>query len=98
MHLALAPSADAAAVTARIGLAVPRAVGGAVVRNRVRRRLRALCAERLAAWPASSRLVIRAMPGSASASYAALAADLDRAYTAALARASGIGSPTGSRR
>lgn len=60
------------------GFAVNRAVGGAVVRNRVTRRLRALVAERLERLPAGSRLVVRALPTAASATYAELGADLDR--------------------
>lgn len=71
----------------KVGFSVPRAVGDAVVRNRVRRRLRALSRERLATWPQGLRLVIRALPPSATASYTALGADLDRACTAALSRA-----------
>ncbi len=37
----------------RVGLVVPKSVGGAVVRNRVKRRLRALLAEHLVAGPRS---------------------------------------------
>jgi ribonuclease P protein component len=80
-------SAVADEVATRIGFAVPRAVGGAVVRNRVRRRLRALSAERLGRWPAGIRMVVRALPPAALLSYTALAADLDRAAATALRRA-----------
>jgi ribonuclease P protein component len=59
------------------GFVVARAVGPAVVRNRVRRRLRHLVAARLADLPAGSRLVVRALPASATSSFAELAADLD---------------------
>jgi ribonuclease P protein component len=71
---------------ALIGLVVPRAVGGAVTRNRVKRRLRSLVRERLARLPGGSRLVVRAQPPAASASYAVLADDLDGALDAAVAR------------
>jgi len=37
--------AEAGAVEVRLAFAIPRRVGGAVVRNRLRRRLRATCAE-----------------------------------------------------
>ena len=42
---------------------VPRAVGPAVTRNRVRRRLRHLLRDRLDRLPAGSRLVVRVLPG-----------------------------------
>ena len=60
-------------------------MGIAVVRNRVKRRLRHLMHERLAGLPAGSLVVVRALPPAATASYAALAADLD----ACLARVAG---------
>jgi ribonuclease P protein component len=57
---------------------VSRAVGPAVTRNRVRRRLRHLAAAQLDLLPAGSRVVVRALPRSASASYAELDAALRR--------------------
>lgn len=64
-----------------VGFVVSKAVGPAVVRNRVKRRLRHLMRERLAQLPVGSRLVIRALPRSASAPASSLAVDLDRALT-----------------
>lgn len=72
----------------RAGFVVSRAVGGAVVRNQVRRRLRHLVRERLAALPAGATLVVRALPGAADTPYVRLGADLDAAIAAALARRS----------
>ncbi|MGI5212598.1 ribonuclease P protein component [Plantactinospora sp. CA-290183] len=69
----------------RAGFVVSKAVGGAVVRNKVRRRLRHLVRERLAGLPAGATLVVRALPDAASASYARLGADLDAALHTALA-------------
>lgn len=62
------------------GFVVSKQVGGAVVRNRVKRRLRSAARELLVrdALPASGRLVVRALPPSATASYRELAADLAR--------------------
>ena len=68
---------------ARAGVVVGRAVGDAVTRHRVARRLRHLLAARLSAVAPDTTLVVRARPGAATASSAALGADLD----AALARA-----------
>ena len=45
-----------------VGFVVGRAIGGAVVRNAVRRRLRHLLRDRLVRLPAGSRVVIRAQP------------------------------------
>ena len=59
---------------------VGKAVGNAVVRNRVKRRLRHLVRERLAGLPGSVVLVVRALPASATASYAALGVDFDTAW------------------
>jgi ribonuclease P protein component len=63
---------------ARVGFVVSKAVGPAVVRNRVKRRLRHLARESLGGLPASAVLVVRATPAAAEASYRELAADLDR--------------------
>ncbi|QOC94532.1 ribonuclease P protein component [Micromonospora craniellae] len=69
----------------RAGFVVSKAVGPAVVRNRVRRRLRHLIRERLAALPAGSTLVVRALPAAADVTYQRLGADLDAALAAARA-------------
>ncbi|WP_350279954.1 ribonuclease P protein component [Kribbella sp. HUAS MG21] len=62
-----------------VGFVVNKAVGNAVLRNRVHRRLRAVLATRLADLPAGSLTVVRALPSSASASYDELVADVDGA-------------------
>ncbi|WP_091199755.1 ribonuclease P protein component [Micromonospora narathiwatensis] len=69
----------------RAGFVVSKAVGNAVVRNKVRRRLRHLVRERLGELPTGSTLVVRALPQAAEASYARLGADLDAAVAAARA-------------
>jgi len=61
----------------RVGFVVSKAVGGAVVRNRTKRRLRALMAARVAGVPAGTDLVIRANPLAAQANSESLAAELD---------------------
>lgn len=80
VHLSQASSAG----PTRVGFVVSKAVGNAVVRNRVKRRLRHLTRERMAALPAGSLVVIRANPAAAEAGD--LGADLDRALTGALAK------------
>jgi ribonuclease P protein component len=77
---------------AQAGFIVSRVVGPAVVRNRVRRRLRHLVRARLEALPSGGRLVVRALPPAATASSAVLGHDLDSALVGALRRA-GVSSP-----
>jgi ribonuclease P protein component len=69
-------------VPPRAGFIVPRTVGGAVVRNTVRRRLQHLVREHLAVLPPGSMLVIRALPAAAGAPSARLGADLAAALRA----------------
>ncbi|MFF8609894.1 ribonuclease P protein component [Streptomyces sp. NPDC015346] len=63
----------------RAGFVVSKAVGGSVVRNQVKRRLRHLVRERLSELPPGSLVVVRALPGAGDADYAQLARDLDAA-------------------
>ena len=70
----------------RVGFAVSKAVGGVVLRNRVKRRLRALVAARLPCLPPGAQVVVRALPPAAAASSAELAADLDAALAAVAER------------
>lgn len=79
-HLYVPP--DAASGPPRVGLVVSRTVGNAVVRNRVRRRLRHLSRDKLSLLPPASLLVLRATPDSAGRTFSELRSDLD----AALAR------------
>jgi ribonuclease P protein component len=63
----------------RAGFVVSKAVGPAVVRNRVKRRLRHLVAARLSVLPAGSLIVVRALPPAGAAEFADLERDLDSA-------------------
>jgi len=89
VHLTVAPVADPSgspdpSTGVRAGFVVSRAVGGAVVRNGVKRRLRHLMAQRLDTLPAGTNLVIRALPTAASRGYSELAADLEGALAVVL--------------
>ncbi|GAA5200806.1 ribonuclease P protein component [Microbacterium jejuense] len=63
---------------ARFGFIVSRQVGGAVVRNSVRRRLKALCYASLEGVAPGNDIVIRALPTAASASFSELQADVEK--------------------
>jgi ribonuclease P protein component len=69
---------DAGDCAPRAGFVVSKAVGGAVVRNAVTRRLRALVRVRLDRLPAGCDLVVRALPLAAQASSAELGTELDQ--------------------
>ncbi|GAA2651419.1 ribonuclease P protein component [Paractinoplanes durhamensis] len=71
------------ASTACAGFVVSKAVGNAVVRNKVRRRLRHLVRPLLASLPEGSSLVVRALPKAAEASFDTLGTDLESALAAA---------------
>jgi ribonuclease P protein component len=79
VHLAALPAAPAHAdEPARVGFVVSKAVGNAVIRNRVKRRLRHLAREHVSTLPGSALLVVRALPAAGQASHAELGADLAR--------------------
>ena len=73
-----APLPGNAPADPRVGFVVSKAVGPAVTRNLVKRRLRHLCRDRIAALPTGSMLVVRALPAAANAGYDDLARELDR--------------------
>jgi len=73
-----------------VGFVVGKTVGSAVVRNRTKRRLRALIRPLLPSLPAGTRVVVRANPAAAAAPTTVLGRDL----LAGLRRA-GVLSPDG---
>jgi ribonuclease P protein component len=81
-------ASDDASEPPRAGFVVSRAVGDAVTRNRVKRRLRHVVRDRLAELPNGARLVVRALPPAAAATSAELAGDLDSALSRLSRRAS----------
>ena len=81
-------SAESPTGMPQVGFVVSKAVGPAVVRNRVRRRLRHLVRDRLDLLGPGSTVVVRALPAAARATTSVLIHDLD----AGLRR---LGLPTG---
>ncbi|MEU9076750.1 ribonuclease P protein component [Kitasatospora sp. NPDC004745] len=84
--------------SARAGFVVSKAVGPAVVRNLVKRRLRHLVRDRLIRLPAGSLIVVRALPQAATASYQDLERDLDAALKRLLKAEPAMTAPTGAGR
>jgi ribonuclease P protein component len=71
--------AEPADGVSRVGLVVGKAVGTSVVRHQVSRRLRAQLQQRLDRIPAGARMVVRALPDTATAPSSMLGSDLERA-------------------
>jgi len=69
-----------------VGFVVSKAVGNAVVRNRVKRRLRAVVSHRIDQLPEGGRLVVRALPRSSELDSEALACDFESALVGARRR------------
>lgn len=90
LHLLTAPAGSpgdgASRQPATVGFVVSKRIGGAVVRNRVTRRLRHLMLARLDQLPAASVLVVRALPTAAQQDAATLDRDLSGALTRLLPR------------
>jgi ribonuclease P protein component len=87
LHVFAAATSD----TTRIGFVVSKAVGNAVVRNRVKRRLREVARGRLGSLPECSTVVVRALPAAAHASYDDLQTDFDAALARTETRPAGAG-------
>ncbi|WP_281282029.1 ribonuclease P protein component [Rarobacter incanus] len=66
----------------RAGLVVSKAVGNAVTRNKVKRRLRASLRTELEQAPHGSIVVVRALPGAASVDFSSLTSQLSSGISA----------------
>ena len=80
VHMAAWPDGK----TVRVGFVVSKAVGNAVTRNRVKRRLRHLAAGARVKTPAGTDVVVRALPVAVERD--ALRLDLEAAWTQAVGR------------
>jgi ribonuclease P protein component len=68
----------------RFGFIISRAVGGAVERNLMRRRLRSVGRQFVDAGVLGADVVVRALPGSAQQDWASLSADMHDALDSSL--------------
>ena len=75
----------------RFGLVVNKAVGPAVIRHRVARRLRHICASLVERVPDNTDVVLRALPGAATAD----SRELDKQIRTGLARLGLLDTPDG---
>lgn len=75
--LGLIAVADGHSAVSRFGFVVSKAVGGAVVRNRIKRRLRAACAPYTRLTPVRD-VVIRVAPSATQLSFGEITAELER--------------------
>ena len=69
-----------------VGFIVSKAVGNAVTRNLVKRRLREIAACTVQGRPRGLSIVVRALPAAADANWQGLCRDYERALAAALER------------
>jgi ribonuclease P protein component len=67
-----------AAGDSRVGITVSKGIGNAVVRNRLRRRVKAILDRSAFGTPPHRDVVLIARPGAGEADFAAVAAELDR--------------------
>ena len=72
-----------------------KAVGNAVVRNRVKRRLREAASDTVKTHPHGYYIAVRALPASKNATYQQLHHDYTQALTAALTKLAGEHKPRG---
>ena len=83
-HLVIYLKRDEAAPYARFGFVVAKTVGGAVKRNLVKRRLRAIAREFSAQLEVKVDVVVRALPGAAELEFGKLRSEFQTGFDAAL--------------
>ncbi|GAA1955396.1 ribonuclease P protein component [Microbacterium deminutum] len=77
-HTVTYVNSSGARTTPRFGFIVSRQVGSAVVRNTVRRRLKAVCAEAVDTVRPGDDVVIRALPSAGTATFSDLRTEVGR--------------------
>ncbi|MSY66670.1 MAG: ribonuclease P protein component [Actinobacteria bacterium] len=89
VHLVTYIHRDSSQSDIRVGFVVAKSVGGAVARNLVKRRLRAIARELLKTEPSAKgfSIVVRALEGAASATFEELKSEFLSAASAALKKA-----------
>lgn len=80
-HAVLRTNAEKISHPPQFGFIITKAVGNAVVRNLIRRRLQGICYEQLRQGFNSADVVLRVFPQAATASYSELAAHIGKQFT-----------------
>ena len=75
-HLVVYLKRDEVSPQARFGFLVAKTVGGAVQRNLVKRRMRAVARQTLNELPSGTQVVVRALPGAAQITWNKLREEL----------------------
>jgi ribonuclease P protein component len=83
-HLVIYLKRDEAAPHARFGFVVAKSVGGAVKRNLVKRRLRAISREALLPLEIKADVVVRVLPGAAELDWAKLREEFQADFDSAV--------------
>jgi ribonuclease P protein component len=83
-HLVIYLKRDEASPHARFGFVVAKTVGGAVTRNLVKRRLRAISREALSTTAIKADVVVRALPGAGEINWAALREEFETDFYSAI--------------
>ncbi len=83
-HLVIYLKRDEAAPHARFGFVVAKTVGGAVKRNLVKRRLRAISRETLLPLDVKADVVVRALPGAAELNWTNLKDEFEADFHSAV--------------
>ncbi|PZE25993.1 MULTISPECIES: ribonuclease P protein component [unclassified Curtobacterium] len=74
----------------RFGFIVSKAVGNAVTRNLVRRRLKAIAHELVVDHPSGLDVVVRALPAAAQAGWPTLIADVRQCFSRSMSQSKGV--------
>jgi ribonuclease P protein component len=83
-HIVIYLKRDEASPHARFGFVVAKTVGGAVQRNLVKRRLRAMSRQALQTLEIKADVVVRALPGAASLEWSKLQSEFESGFAAAI--------------
>ena len=70
----------------RFGLTTPRALGPAVLRNRIKRRLRAIAHPRMHLLPPGTDLILHPRPEAATLAFSALVSEIETVFRTVAAR------------
>jgi ribonuclease P protein component len=86
-NLVLYATSREAGLPSSFGFIVSKAIGNAVTRNLVKRRLREIAARILEEYPQGLSVVVRALPSAGASDFNALAKDFRKAFSTVVSKA-----------